>query len=130
MNLAVFVANRQPVVARWAGLLLAAAGASCGGGPEALQDGAENTSDKGEAVASPVPAAASDAGSSAASDTPSGQPAACWNVATGCRCANEGQVVACQGRRYDFGDYVSCAGERQCVNGTWGPCISTHYLGK
>ncbi len=123
LKLAGVVAVHRRVVACWAGLLLASASASCGGGPEGLHDGAENK--EVDPVASPAPAAPATSG-----DSPVAQPADCWNVAEGCHCTTQGEVVTCQGRRYNFGDYVTCAGERECVNGAWGPCIATHFVTK
>ena len=114
--------SRNPAAV--SGFLLLAAGA-CGAGPgsETLHDGADtqqaepNTAPAGSGIAASPPG-----------NPPSAQPGECTDVAEGCVCANEGDVVACQGHRYDFGDYVSCAGVRQCLHGTWGACISTNYV--
>jgi hypothetical protein len=115
-------ATRTPPAA--VAFFLLAAGA-CGAGPEseALHDGADTrqAAPATAPVSSGVPA-------TVASNPPSAQPADCTAVAEGCVCATEGEVVPCQGHRYDFGDYVSCAGVRQCARGTWGACIPTNYL--
>jgi len=99
--------------------------AACGGAPgsEALRDGADTR----QPEPSTAPAASGSA-ASALENPPGAQAGNCTEVAEGCLCGNEGEVVACQGRRYDFGDYVTCAGVRQCLHGTWGACVSTNFV--
>jgi hypothetical protein len=108
--------------------VFASASAACGGDPgsENLHDGASNGR-RTVPTAAPSPKSAPTSGDGGSSQ--STQPAECWAVAEGCRCTHEGEVTACQSQRLDFGDYVTCAGERQCVQGTWGPCIATHFVG-
>jgi hypothetical protein len=119
---------RRVLTASSIALLLTAA-ASCGGGPgESLQDGAENGApgpNAGTATAGETTPAPATTPSAAASSTPAGE---CWAVAEGCRCADEGKVVACKGKLNDFGDYVSCTGVRECSHGVWGACLSTNYV--
>jgi hypothetical protein len=103
---------------RVAGVLLASAAAGCSGDPDS-----ENLRDTAGTASRPAPSPGTD------SDAQRSQPVDCWAVAEGCRCSEEGQVAACQSQRLDFGDYVTCSGVRQCVHGTWGACIPTHFVG-
>ncbi len=113
-------------------MVLAAAALGCGGGPRsgALEDGAGSAREPSTAPASSAPAT----GASADDNAPppavdaGAQADECWQVAEGCRCATEGQVLACKGQQFNFGDYVSCAGVRECVHGTWTACASTNFV--
>jgi hypothetical protein len=109
-------------------ILLATGATACSGDPgsENLHDGAGTTT-RPAPTATPSPTAAATSGT--ASDAQRSQPVECSAVAEGCRCSDEGQVAACQSQRFDFGDYVTCSGVRQCVHGTWGACIPTHFVG-
>jgi hypothetical protein len=120
-----FVSNaRRTGATRFACILFATAAAACGDDP-----GSENLRDTAGTARRPVPTAAPAATSSTNGDAQSSHPVACTAVAEGCRCADEGQVAACQSQRFDFGDFVTCSGVRQCVHGTWGACIPTHFVG-
>jgi hypothetical protein len=116
-------------------MVLAAAALGCGGGSHSrtLEDGAGTAREPNAASTASATSPASSA--PAGGDTPppsaadaGAQPGDCWQVTEGCRCATEGQVVACKGQVLNFGDYVSCAGVRECVNGTWGACESTNFV--
>ncbi len=125
MTSVVFV---RTVVSTFVCALLVAAQAACSGDP-----GSSGTliDSAGEGHGSTSGAGPSAAGTSSATNgAPSGEPTDCTAgaVAEGCHCADEGQVVACQGQRLDFGDYVTCAGVRECVRGAWGPCITNHFV--
>jgi hypothetical protein len=54
-------------------------------------------------------------------------PPGCWRVEQGCQCQDWGETVACQTPVYRDGDYVTCAGTRACIRGTWGPCWPPNY---
>jgi hypothetical protein len=103
-------------------LLLSGATAACGGGPDsgALKDGA--------GMGAPTPA---DAGANADGSPAPGPvvapPGGCWRNEQGCNCSDWGQTVACKGPVFRDGNYVTCAGTRECVNGVWGPCWPPNY---
>jgi hypothetical protein len=100
-------------------LLLSGTIAACGGaGP--LKDGAGMSAEMPDDAG----AASDDGGSSQSIVDP---PIGCWRVEQGCQCQNPGEVVACQAPVYRNGDYATCAGTRECINGTWGPCWPTNY---
>jgi hypothetical protein len=105
-------------------LLVAVLAASCGGGPgaESLHDGAETMTAAPDTDASSATAPASGAPGA-------GQALDCWREDEGCRCTDWGATVECKARVSSFGDYVSCAGVRQCVRGYWGPCIPPTFHG-
>jgi hypothetical protein len=90
-------------------VLLAAA--ACGGEPgdRSLSDGASAPTAK-HPDAGPSPGAT------------------CWGVEEGCSCADWGATVSCKSVVLDFGDYVTCAGTRECVRGVWGPCVPPHFV--
>jgi hypothetical protein len=97
-------------------LVLLAALPACSGGAKSrtLSDGA--------GTADPVPS------TGAIDDAGAPPPSECWGLEEGCRCADAGATVACKGPVFRAGDYISCAGTRQCVGGFWGPCWPQNYV--
>jgi hypothetical protein len=121
-----FVRTRRMIATGCGCILLAAGSVACGGDPgssETLHD----TAGEGHSSTSVAGPSGHTSPSSGAS---SAQPTDCTAgaVAEGCRCTDEGQVVACQAQRLDFGDYVTCAGVRQCAHGAWGSCLENRFL--
>jgi hypothetical protein len=100
-----------------AALLLPAITVACGGGPgsERLRDG----------VGMSLPVAAADGGE--VSLPPASPPDNCANPEQGCPCTDLGATIACKGPVVRDGNYTTCAGTRECVQGSWGPCWPPNY---
>jgi hypothetical protein len=103
-------------------LLLSGATVACGGGP------GSGTLTDSAGMGTPTP---TDAGANPDGDPASNPmlppPSPCWRAEQGCHCADPGATVACKAPVFRDGDYVTCAGTRECIGGIWGPCWPPNY---